>query len=318
MTVPSTSVVISGIGFAHQAQAPRRNGRLYDDFSLQVWAGSILALMGESGTGKSSLAKIISGIWPPADGEVTFLGNGALDGEIIYQEQAPADNIHPWRSVLENLLWIMRQRGFAQDEHFLSGTKRRLRKTLRGFVTGGTQILHRWRDGFSAGSLMHGLLGRLCKLAWLFRLKRTVTSRTEQEAIALLQAFGLKHRMHALPRNISGGELQRLSLAFYIAWRPKRLLILDEPLSALDREWRKKITLLIRHYACQYQLTILFITHNLTDSLALADRCVVLGGRPVRLLCDVPVDLPFPRLEESPEYGTVQDKLIDVLRHGNF
>lgn len=318
MSAPAPAVVVSGLSYAHGEKDPRRNGHLYDKFSLELDRGSIVALMGESGTGKSSLGKIIAGIWPPQAGEVTFPENGKLDGEVLYQEQQPADNIQPWRSLLENVLWIMRQRGFARDERFLSGARRRLRKGLRGLVVGGIKFLRRWRGVFARGSVLHACLGRLSTGLWLLRFKRTTLGGAEREAVKLLQAFGLKHRMHALPRNISGGELQRLSLAFYIAWRPKRLLILDEPVSSLDRDWRKRITRLIHHYARQYQLTIVFVTHNLTDSLALADRCVVLGGRPVRVLRDLPVELPFPREEGSPDYGAVQDRLIEVLRHGNF
>jgi ABC-type nitrate/sulfonate/bicarbonate transport system ATPase subunit len=212
--------------------------------------------MGESGTGKSTLAKLLVHLVATSEGEIRWSAACAEPPEVLYAEQQSLDNIHPWRTLKGNLVWIMQQRQLGKSK-----------------ATG--------------------------------------------RAVELLRAFRLEHRIDALPKQISGGELQRLVLAFCLAWNP-RFLVLDEPFSALDRELKCRVIEALRQFAIAQGMTILFITHNLTDSLALADRCLVLGGRPVQVIGDVPVSLPFPRHEDSEPYRKAQDELIEILRHGHL
>jgi|GEM_PF-1645739 len=154
-------------------------------------------------------------------------------------------------------------------------------------------------------------------IEWPLRTQRWPYYKRLRQVVRLLKIFGLKHRAKAFPKALSGGELQRLAIARCISWCP-RCLILDESLSALDRNTRAGIITALRKIRDEDNMTVILITHYLTDVLALADRCVALGGLPVRVLGDFPISLPHPRDETSAEYQAAQEPLIEKLRHGHL
>lgn len=154
-------------------------------------------------------------------------------------------------------------------------------------------------------------------IEWPLRCRNWTSEQRNSRVERLLELFGLSHRATAFPKAISGGELQRLAIARCISWRP-RCLILDEALSALDRNTRAGIINALRAIRDEDDMTIILITHYLTDVMALADRCVALGERPVRVLGDFPISLPYPRNENCPAYQSAQEPLIEILRHGHL
>jgi sulfonate transport system ATP-binding protein len=111
---------------------------------------------------------------------------------------------------------------------------------------------------------------------------------------AAVERVGLAAFARALPKQLSGGMAQRTALARALVTRPK-LLLMDEPFSALDPLTRERqqdhlIDVLGRDHP-----TVLFITHDINEALALADRVVLLAGPPGHIVLDQPVDLPRPR-----------------------
>lgn len=95
-----------------------------------------------------------------------------------------------------------------------------------------------------------------------------------EEALALVRLDGLADR---LPRQLSGGQQQRVALARAIAFRP-RLLLLDEPLSNLDAGLRETLRDEIRRVQKDTGVTALFVTHDQSEALAIADRVAVMRG----------------------------------------
>jgi NitT/TauT family transport system ATP-binding protein len=154
-------------------------------------------------------------------------------------------------------------------------------------------------------------------IEWPLRSRNWSLTERKSRVERLLELFGLANRAAAFPKAISGGELQRLAIARCISWRP-RCLILDESLSALDRNTRAEIINALRTIKDEDGMTIILITHYLTDVMAFANRCVALGERPVRVLGDFPISLPYPRDEKSADYQTAQEPLIEILRHGHL
>jgi NitT/TauT family transport system ATP-binding protein len=95
----------------------------------------------------------------------------------------------------------------------------------------------------------------------------------------LIEKIGLQDRADALPVNLSGGQQQRVALARAMAASPS-VLLLDEPFSALDNETRAALRRDIRALARASGVTLVTVTHDVADAAAMADRVLVLGGRP--------------------------------------
>jgi NitT/TauT family transport system ATP-binding protein len=108
---------------------------------------------------------------------------------------------------------------------------------------------------------------------------------TRAEAVALLQQVGLSDFEHAYPAQLSGGMQRRAGLARALAARP-RLLLMDEPFISLDNPtaWRLRSELLA--WRSESQATIVYVTHDLREALAMADRVVLLSSRPGRIVLD--------------------------------
>ncbi|MFF8798882.1 MULTISPECIES: ABC transporter ATP-binding protein [unclassified Methylobacterium] len=110
----------------------------------------------------------------------------------------------------------------------------------------------------------------------------------EGQARRLLDDLGLGERAEAKPHQLSGGQQQRAALARALASEPS-LLLLDEPFSALDPEMRAALRADVLRLARARGLTLIVVTHDLADVAALAERAVVLDGRPARVAADFPL-----------------------------
>jgi molybdate transport system ATP-binding protein len=102
-----------------------------------------------------------------------------------------------------------------------------------------------------------------------------MTERSQPKAQALLDRVGVGKLAKRRPRTFSGGEAQRVALARAIARAPK-LVLLDEPFSALDRELRAQLVALVKELAAELAVPIVHVTHSLAEARALADRVIVL------------------------------------------
>jgi NitT/TauT family transport system ATP-binding protein len=118
---------------------------------------------------------------------------------------------------------------------------------------------------------------------------------------ALLATVGLADRASAMPSELSGGQQQRVALARALAPDPE-VLLLDEPFSALDITTRETLRADIARIAEARRMTVVLVTHDIADALAIATRAIVLGGRPASIRADMGVG------EEGIEY------LTDALR----
>ncbi len=131
----------------------------------------------------------------------------------------------------------------------------------------------------------------------------------------LMSIFRVGALADAYPASLSGGELQRLALARCLSWKPQ-LVILDEPFSALDRKVKAEIMAALEDLAANDHMTLVLITHNVSDALALGTHCVVIGHRPVRVISDLEFRTAFPREAGTPDYDAMQQALIAGIRDG--
>lgn len=114
-----------------------------------------------------------------------------------------------------------------------------------------------------------------------------------------LKEFGYKY-----PFELSGGMQQRVGIARALALEPE-ILLMDEPFSALDEFTREKLNEDLLNIWGKTKNTVIFVTHNIPESVFLSDRVVVLSPHPGRLSAIVDIDLPRPRensLRETPEF----------------
>ena len=124
-----------------------------------------------------------------------------------------------------------------------------------------------------------------------------------------IQLVGLRGFEKSYPRELSGGMKQRLEVARALAVNPD-VLYLDEPFGALDSITRLQMRReLLRIWQAEKK-TILFVTHDIDESVQLADRVVVMSQRPARIRREIVIDVAHPRDISSPRYLHLRDELF--------
>jgi osmoprotectant transport system ATP-binding protein len=224
------------VSFAYSGRAP-----VLDDFALHVEAGEVLALLGRSGAGKSSILKLANGLLMPTGGRVLMNGMPTAEWDLIRLRRrtgyVPQDiGLFPHMTVEENVALVPRLEGWLPD-------RRRAR------------------------------------------------------ASELLELVGLPAATYGsrFPRELSGGQRQRVGVARALAADPP-VLLMDEPFGALDPVTRAELRHELARIQRMVRKTIVIVTHDPTEALALADRVGILDhGRLVA--CEAPETLMRSRDE---------------------
>lgn len=126
-----------------------------------------------------------------------------------------------------------------------------------------------------------------------------------------LALVGLEAFEHAYPRQLSGGMQQRANLARALATDPT-MLLLDEPFASLDALTREFMQVELLRIWRQSRKTTLFVTHDIKESIYLADRVVVFTARPGRVREVIPIPLPRPRelrIKRDPSFTRIEDRV---------
>jgi len=244
-----------------------------DGVSFDVQTGETLGIVGESGCGKSTTARLLMHLIPPDIGSIVFDGLvvGAADGGLSHRD-------------------LHRQMQMVFQESYAS-----LNPRLPVAMS------------IAFGPLVHGL-------AKSAALKR---------AMKLLEAVGLDPMLFAnrYPHELSGGQRQRINIARALALEP-RIVILDEAVSALDKSVEAQVLNLLVDLKAQFDLTYVFISHDLNVVRYISDRVMVMylgkvaevgpsevilksPGHPytAALLASMPSLDPDHRTEEAPLSG---------------
>jgi ABC-type oligopeptide transport system ATPase subunit len=239
--------------------------RAVDGVEFDVMRGETFGIVGESGSGKSTTARLIARLLTPTAGEVRFDGRDitALRGSGLKQ--------------------IRRELQMVFQDPYSSLNPRR----SIGSIVAEPLVIHRVQ---LAGSGMRAT-------ASVSRSSRAARRRAVQE---LMQTVGLNpEHYNRYPHEFSGGQRQRVGIARALALGPK-LLIADEPVSALDVSIQAQVLNLLRDLQRRLGLTMVFISHDLSVVRHMCDRIAVMhDGRIVELasneaLYDAPRD-PYTR-----------------------
>ncbi|MBV7407720.1 ABC transporter ATP-binding protein [Maritimibacter sp. DP1N21-5] len=203
---------------------------LMDGLHLFVREGEVVAIVGPSGVGKSTILRMIAGLDTDYEGMLRIGGKPAAEAPVpgfVFQDP----RLLPWATSTQNLTLVS-------------------------------------------------------------------DSLTEKEAHKLLGEMGLGGYEDALPGELSGGMQRRVSLARALAVKPG-LLILDEPFVSIDRKLARDLSALIARVIRAYQPTVILVSHDPEDAARLADRIVVLDGRPMEVVEDRRLDVARDLRDET-------------------
>ncbi|MDX2074162.1 MAG: dipeptide ABC transporter ATP-binding protein [Alphaproteobacteria bacterium] len=228
--------------------------RIIRDISLDIWPGEMVAIVGESGSGKSLTALSCLGLQPAGaqvSGEIMLdgyslpirgrVGVGASTGDSANNAPLPTSPL--------------------QGEEL---------RALRGKTA--SMI---FQEPMTALNPLHPI-GK--QIGEMLKKNSSITQSSDHRIIMLLEEVGLSHlasRLGAYPHELSGGERQRVMIAMAIANSPK-LLIADEPTTAVDVTIQAKILKLLKELQKTRNMAMMFITHDITLVRKLADRVVVM------------------------------------------
>ncbi|HDR9250646.1 aliphatic sulfonate ABC transporter ATP-binding protein [Burkholderia vietnamiensis] len=134
-----------------------------------------------------------------------------------------------------------------------------------------------------------------------------------ERARAVLDEVGLLERANDWPAQLSGGQRQRVALARALVHRPQ-LLLLDEPLGALDALTRIEMHALIERLWREHRFTALLVTHDVQEAVALGDRILLIEQGRVAL--DQPVPLERPRARASAAFAALEDRVLQRVLAG--
>jgi len=226
---------------------PTRQGRepspwVIQDLSFSVTEGEFLTIVGPSGAGKSTLLNIIVQTDTASAGDILLNGvpiatrdpralKPGIDRRIGYVTQD--DNLLPWRSTLDNVLFPLEVQGKLDDE------------------------------------------GRA-------------------RAQTLIEAVGLAGFEKYYPHELSGGMRKRTALIRTLVYDPP-VILMDEPFASVDAQTRTQLQSDLLRLWDLGRKTIIFVTHDITEAIALGDRALVLSKQPSRIAAEHAIPIPRPR-----------------------
>lgn len=171
-----------------------------------------------------------------------------------------------------------------------------------GYMTQNDHLLP-WRD--VAGNIAVPL-----------EITNTPKPQLRAKVAELIEFVGLTGFANSYPSQLSGGMRKRTVLARLLAYDPETLL-LDEPFAALDAQLRLRLQIELRRIARTLRKTVLFVTHDLDEAVALADRCAIFTPRPgtIRKVIDIPLppDRNLLRLRHDKDYVALTAQLWDEM-----
>src|SRR3954463_13347937 len=228
-------------------RSAQRHGRepspwVIQDLSFSVRAGEFLTIVGPSGAGKSTLLNIIAQTETASAGEIVFDGTivssrdpralkPGVERRIGYVTQD--DNLLPWRSTLDNVLFALEVQGRLNDE-------------------------------------------------------------TRARAQMLIRAVGLAGFEKYYPHELSGGMRKRTALIRTLVYDPP-VILMDEPFASVDAQTRTQLQADLLKLWDLGRKTIIFVTHDITEAIALGDRALVLTRAPARIAAEHAIPIARPR-----------------------
>jgi sulfonate transport system ATP-binding protein len=145
-----------------------------------------------------------------------------------------------------------------------------------------------------------------------FGLERRPRAERHERVTRVLARVGIADKAGVWPRELSGGQAQRVAIARALVPRP-RVLLLDEPFSALDAFTRADLQVGLLDLWAELKPTLVMVTHDVEEAIVLADRIMVMRPRPGRVYEEIACDLPRPRDRQSAAFDFVKRRVLAAL-----
>ena len=252
------------------------------DFS--IFKGEFVAIVGPSGCGKTTILSLISGILKPTKGQIL------IDGTDINSQKTTKENL---------------------KSKFFSFKKKQKESELGSNIGYMFQRDHLfdWRTVWKNVTLGLEVQGRKKDVQALEKLDD------------LLLKYGLAPFKHKKPTQLSGGMRQRVALIRTLALNPK-LLLLDEPFSALDFQTRLSVCDSVSEIISNERKTAILVTHDIMEAISMADRIIILTTRPGTVKKFVEVNLkhlgpPIKRRESETAQALFDQIWKDLIVYNN-
>jgi len=159
----------------------------------------------------------------------------------------------------------------------------------------------------------------LANAAYGMEIRGVPKQEREARARDLLKQVGLGDFEDKYPKALSHGMRQRCALARTFAL-DSPVLLMDEPFGALDAQTKLTLEDVLMNLWSAHRKTVVFVTHDLAEAIALSDRVIVMSARPGRIIADVPIDLPRPRsvrkLQSDHRFHDYYARLWGLLEQG--
>ena len=149
-----------------------------------------------------------------------------------------------------------------------------------------------------------------------FGLKaRKIYKNNKEDVISFIRLVGLEGFEKSYPHQLSGGMQQRASLARALVGHPD-VLLLDEPLGALDAFTRMNLQDEILNIWKKHNITMIMVTHDVDEAIYMSDQVVVMSARPSKVEAVIDIDLPRPRARAQDTFQEYRTQILDILNLG--
>ena len=192
--------------------------KVLENINISIYDNEFFTILGSSGSGKSTIIRMIGGFTKPSSGEIIF-EDKIINNEPIFKR--------PFNTVFQDYALFPNMNVFNNV-------------------------------GFG------------------LKIKNVNKDKIKEKVLEVLRIVGLENLANRMPQELSGGQQQRVALARAIICEPK-VILLDEPLGALDAELRKQMQLFLKEIQKKIRITFIFITHDQEEAIFLSDRIAVLN-----------------------------------------
>jgi branched-chain amino acid transport system ATP-binding protein len=230
-----------------------------DNLNLEINKGEIVALIGPNGAGKTTAFNVVTGVYQPTNGQVSFLGDTIIRNHPQGKMKKLYKGEHP---------------ELYAHEHVLSPTPDKV--THLGMAR-TFQNIRLWK---SQTVFSNVLIAKHCRItanvfSATFRLNREEEARQRAEVEELLKIVGLDDVKDELATSLPYGKQRRLEIARALATQPQ-LLLLDEPAAGMNPQETEELTAFIGEIRDKFHLTVFLIEHHMNLVMDISDRIYVL------------------------------------------